>query len=72
MAGAVSAASCHLDALAAEFPRYGFRTFRLHNHTAIAAVRHGTPSDPGVYAVITDDPDEMRAALAGDVPPDSG
>ena len=54
--------------LAAEFPRYEFATCQLHRGTAIAAVWDGPPSESGVYAVITDDMAEMRAALAEDGP----
>lgn len=58
--------------LAREFRRYDFRPVRMHDHVAIAAVRHGDPSQPGLYAVVTNDLGEMRRALAEDFPPDSG
>jgi len=55
--------SRRLTALAAEFPGYEFTTQRTWAGTSIVATRHGGCLQPGLYAVITDDVDEMRRAL---------
>lgn len=52
-----------LSELAAEFPGYEFATQRTCSGISIIATRHGDCSRPGLYAVITDDPDEMRRTL---------
>jgi len=55
--------SAELRELAAEFPGYEFALQRTWAGTAILARRHEGCARPGLYAVITDDPDEMRRAL---------
>ena len=55
--------SADLRELAAEFPGYEFAMQRTWAGTAILARRHEGCARPGLYAVITDDPDEMRCAL---------
>jgi hypothetical protein len=58
-----------LDALvavfAAEFPVYFFATQRTWNGVRLSAQDKNGAARPGVYAVITDDPDEMRQTLRG-------
>jgi hypothetical protein len=58
--------------LTAEFRRFDFGTLRMRDGISLAAVRR-EPDEPGLYAVITDDADEMRAALRhdADFPPGS-
>ncbi len=51
--------------LAVEFRRFEIRTIRLHRGEALSALRRAGASEPGLYAVITDDPAEMRAVLRG-------
>lgn len=57
--------------LGAEFRgRFYIGTVRSRDGISLAAVRE-QPGEPGLYAVITPDPDEMRDALredAGDFP----
>ncbi len=53
-----------LTDLAAEFPGYEFATQQTWGGTSIVARRHEGCARPGLYAVVTDDPDEMRRALA--------
>lgn len=63
-----------LRRLAAEFRRFDFGIQRTSDGNSIAAVRR-KPDEPGLYAVITDDVDEMRDALledAEDSPPGTG
>lgn len=60
-----------LSALAGEFTGFDFGTCRTREGTALTAQRRDA-SEPGVFAVITPDVDEMRAALTEDLPPDSG
>ena len=55
--------TAELSGLAAEFPGYEFATQRTWGGISIVARRHGGCARPGVYAVVTDDPDEMRRAL---------
>ena len=55
--------TAQLSGLAAEFPGYEFATQRTWGGISIVARRHGGCARPGVYAVVTDDPDEMRQAL---------
>jgi hypothetical protein len=52
-----------LSELSAEFPGYEFATQQSWGGTSIVARRHEGCAQPGLYAVITDDPDEMRRAL---------
>lgn len=49
--------------LAAEFPVYFFATQRTSNGVSLSAQDNNRAARPGVYAVITDDPDEMRRTL---------
>lgn len=62
--------SARLSKLADEFPGYDFGTQRTWAGTSIIAIRQGGPARPGLYAVITPDPDEMRRALLEDEPAD--
>jgi hypothetical protein len=59
--------SCGIDALvpvlAAEFPVYFFATQRTWDGVSLSALDKDGAARPGVYAVITRDPDEMRRAL---------
>jgi hypothetical protein len=61
-----------LRSLAKEFRRFDFGTLRMRDGRSLIAVRR-KPGEPGVYAVITDDEDEMRRALREDAnfPPGS-
>jgi hypothetical protein len=52
-----------LSVLAAEFPGYEFATQQTRGGISIIATRHGGCAQPGLYAVVTGDPDEMRRAL---------
>ena len=56
-----------LDALvpvpAAEFPVYFFATQPTWDGVSLAAQARNGAARPGVYAVITSDPEEMRQAL---------
>jgi hypothetical protein len=52
-----------LSELAAEFPGYEFATQQTWGGTSIVARRHEGCARPGLYAVVTDDLDEMRRAL---------
>ncbi len=52
-----------LSQLAAEFPGYEFATQQTWGGISIVARRHGGCARPGLYAVITDNLDEMRRAL---------
>lgn len=52
-----------LSRLAADFPGYEFARQQTHGGTSIVARRRGGCTWPGLYAVITDDLDEMRRAL---------
>ncbi len=52
-----------LSGLAAEFPGYEFGTQQTWGGIAIIARRHDGCARPGLYAVVTGDPDEMRRAL---------
>jgi hypothetical protein len=56
-------APADLSELATEFPGYEFATQRTFDGTAIVARCHGGCAQPGLYAVVTDDPDEMRRVL---------
>jgi hypothetical protein len=55
--------SAELSGLAAEFPGYEFATQQTWGGISIIARRHGDCTPSGLYAVVTDDPDEMRRAL---------
>jgi hypothetical protein len=57
------AVPAELSELAAEFPGYEFARQETWDGVSIIAVRHGGCARPGLYAVVTDDPDEMRRAL---------
>ena len=48
---------------AAEFPAYEFGTQRTSQGISFVAVNRGRADQPGVYAVVTPDPAEMRNAL---------
>jgi hypothetical protein len=52
-----------LSELAVEFPGYEFATQHTRDGISIVARRHGGCARPGLYAVVTDDPDEMRRTL---------
>jgi hypothetical protein len=56
-------APARLTELAAEFPGYEFATQQTWDGISIVARRHGGCAQPGLYAVVTADPDEMRRAL---------
>jgi hypothetical protein len=58
--------SVALSGLAAEFPGYEFATQRTWGGVSIIARRREDCLRPGVYAVVTCDPDEMRRALRED------
>jgi hypothetical protein len=59
--------TCGLDtlvpALAAEFPDYFIGTQPTWNGVSLSAHDKDRAAHPGVYAVVTDDPDEMRRTL---------
>jgi hypothetical protein len=57
----------HLTALAAEFPGYSFGILRTWNGISLSAQDIGRAAEPGLYSVITSDPDEMREALRSGV-----
>ena len=59
----VTGAPAELSELAAEFPGYEFATQPRWNGISIFARRHGGGARPGLYAVVTNDVDEMRRAL---------
>ena len=65
----VTGAPAELSELAAEFPGYEFATQQTWDGISIIARRHGGGARPGLYAVVTDDVDEMRRALLGQEPP---
>ncbi len=52
-----------LSGLAAEFPGYEFAAQQTWDGVSIIAKRQGGCTRPGLYAVVTDDLDEMRRAL---------
>ena len=52
-----------LGELAAEFPDYEFATQRTWSGISIIATRCGGCAQPGLYAVVTGDLDEMRRVL---------
>jgi hypothetical protein len=59
----VTGVPAELTGLAAEFPGYDFAVQQTWDGTAIVARRRRGSASPGLYAVVTDDPDEMRRAL---------
>lgn len=59
----VTGVPAELSELAAEFPGYDFATQQTWGGISIVARRHEGCVRPGLYAVVTDDPDEMRRAL---------
>ena len=59
----VTGAAAQLSELADEFPGYEFATQQTRDGISIVARRHGGCARPGLYAVVTGDPDEMRRAL---------
>ena len=59
----VTGVPAELSGLAAEFPGYEFATQQTWDGISIIARRHGGCARPGLYAVVTDDLDEMRRAL---------
>jgi hypothetical protein len=58
-----SGVSAELTGLAAEFPGYDFATQQTWGGISIIARRHEGCARAGLYAVVTDDPDELRRAL---------
>ena len=69
----VTGAPAELSGLAAEFPGFEFATQRTWGGVSIIARRHEGCVRPGLYAVVTDDLDEMRRALLEhELPGDSG
>jgi len=63
MAATTDLLSQRLSALAAEFPGYEFATQQTWGGISIVARCHGGCVRPGLYAVVTDDLDEMRRTL---------
>jgi hypothetical protein len=59
----VTGIPAELSGLAAEFPGYDFAVQQAWGGTSIVARRRRSCAGPGLYAVVTDDPDEMRRAL---------
>lgn len=59
----VTGVPAELTGLAAEFPGYEFGTQPTWDGISIIARRHEGCGRPGLYAVVTDDLDEMRRAL---------
>jgi hypothetical protein len=59
----VTGVLAQLSGLAAEFPGYDFATQPTWDGISIIARRHEGCTRPGLYAVVTNDPDEMRRAL---------
>jgi hypothetical protein len=57
------AVPAELSELAAEFPGYEFARQQTWGGISIIAIRHGGCARPGLYAIVTDDLDEMRRAL---------
>jgi len=52
-----------LSELTAEFPDYDFATQRTWGGISVIATRRGGCAQPGLYAVVTGDLDEMRRVL---------
>jgi len=61
--GRVTGVPAELSGLAAEFPGYDFGTQQTWGGISIIAIRHGGCARPGSYAVVTNDPGELRRAL---------
>lgn len=59
----VTGLPAELSELAAEFPGYEFATQQTSGGISIIATRHGGCAQPGLYAVVTGDLDELRRAL---------
>lgn len=62
----VTGAPGELHGLETEFPGYEFATQQTCGGISISARRREGCARPGVYAVVTGDPDEMRRALLED------
>jgi len=62
----VTGLSGQLSELEAEFPGYEFAAQPAWGGISISARRREGCARPGVYAVVTGDPDEMRRALIED------
>jgi len=62
----VTGLSGELSELEAEFPGYEFAAQPAWGGISISARRREGCARPGVYAVVTGDPDEMRRALRED------
>lgn len=52
-----------LSELAAEFPGFEFATQQTRDGVSIIATRQGGCAQPGLYVIVTGDPNEMRRAL---------
>jgi hypothetical protein len=61
--GRLTGVPAELSWLAAEFPGYDFATQQTWDGISIIARRNGGGAQPGLYALVTDDPDEIRRAL---------
>jgi hypothetical protein len=61
--GAAADLPAGLNELAAEFPGYEFAKQRTWGGISIIATRRGGCAQPGLYAVVTGDLDEMRRVL---------
>jgi hypothetical protein len=61
--GAATDLPAELTELAAEFPGYEFAKQRTWGGISIIATRRGGCAQPGLYAVVTGDLDEMRRVL---------
>jgi hypothetical protein len=59
----VTSLPAELSDLAAEFPDYDFATQQTWDGRSIIATRREGCAEPGLYAVVTRDLDEMRSAL---------
>jgi hypothetical protein len=59
----VTGVPADLSELAAEFPGYEFATQPTWDGITIIALRRGGCARSGLYAVVTDDLDEMRRTL---------
>lgn len=67
MPGGPGAVAASLAPLREDFgERWSFSTVRVWDHWSLTASRHGGTAGPGVVAVITPDPEEMRAVLRED------
>jgi hypothetical protein len=59
----VTGRPAELSELAAEFPDYEFATQQTWGGISIIATRHEGCAQPGLYAVVSGDLDELRRAL---------